>query len=128
MNNCIDIELLYEGPKRQLYAIKRGDSCQVRQYIEGLPDADQKQIIALLEYTANNGTPVNEHKFKSLKGVPLYEFKTRGGVRLICFFEKSKIIIITNGFNKQKRKKQQSQIEIAFRIMKEFQERQEGIP
>lgn len=128
MNNYIGIELLYEGHQRKLYAIKRGDVCQVCQYIEGLPTEDERQIVALLRRTANNGPPRNEQKFRSLKGVPLYEFKTRGKVRLICFFEKNNIIILTHGFDKPKRKKQQSEIDIAYRIMKEFQEKWKGIP
>lgn len=122
----IDIELLFKGNQRTLYAITRNGECQARQYIDSLSDSDKKRIIALLEYTSNNGPPKNIEKFRHLKD-KLYEFKA-GKARLICFFQRNMIIILTHGFDKPKPKKLKAEIDIADKIMQEFLEKGGGLP
>jgi hypothetical protein len=59
------------------------------------------KLSALLMFTAKNGPPRNEEKFKHIEGTDgLYEFKTTS-LRLFCFFDSGTVIICASGMVKK---------------------------
>lgn len=64
---------------------------------------DFVRLTRLFDRTAENGRIMrNEQMFKRLT-VDIHEFKTFGGVRVLCFFDDRSIIVLTNGFKKKKK-------------------------
>ena len=54
----------------------------------------------------------------------LYEIRVKQGsdiFRIFCFFDKGKLIIITNGFQKKEQKTPKKEIEKALKIKKEYE-------
>ena len=55
----------------------------------------------------------------------LYEIRVKQGsdiFRIFCFFDKGKLIIITNGFQKKGQKTPKKEIEKALKIKKEYED------
>ena len=55
----------------------------------------------------------------------LYEVRVKLGsdiFRIFCFFEKEKLIVLTNGFQKKTQKTPKQEIEKALKIMKEYED------
>jgi len=75
------------------------------------------EAIETLEY-------VPERYLKHLKGTKgLYEARIRLGSniwRVFCFFDKGKLVILLNGFQKKSQKTPKKDLEKAIRIMKEY--------
>jgi len=78
---------------------------------------DQKAIFALLHLTADLGTLGNEEKFRKLND-GIWEFKSFQ-VRLLCCFEKNRLIILTHPFMKKKDRTPKSEINRAIQIREE---------
>ena len=114
----LTLEPIYEGPAFALYGIIHSSECLVQEFIDTLPQAEQKKIIALLKRAADHGLPKNEEKFKKLQD-DLFEFKA-DQVRLICFFDKGKLIILTHGFLKKSQKTPKTEVEKAKRLQDEY--------
>lgn len=58
--------------------------------------------MALLARTADHGPMFGQfERFKRLRD-DIYEFKTYGGVRVLCFLDGRSIVVLTNGFKKKK--------------------------
>lgn len=76
---------------------------------------------ALLTETANEGPPNNEQKFKDLPGTSgLCEFKTSGGLRLLCFWDDGSLIICTHGYLKGSQKAPKREIARAERLKRDY--------
>jgi len=73
----------------------------------------------LLKRTADFGLPKNTEKFKSLKGSGIYEFKSYQ-VRILCFFDREKVIILTHGFIKKRDKAPRREITKAEKFMRKY--------
>jgi len=62
---------------------------------------------------------------KHLEGTKgLYEIRIKHGsdiYRIFCFFEKKKLIVITNGYQKKSKKASKSEIEKALKIKEEYE-------
>lgn len=85
----------------------------------GLRPEEFEKLSALLTDTAKNGPPPDETKFKNLPGTDdLYEFKTSGGLRLICFKDEGALIICTHGYLKDGRKLPKREKERAEKLKK----------
>lgn len=94
--------------------------------LEADGDPNAAGMWRLLKDSAQNGTPTNPEKFHNLhgeKGKGLFEFKTRGGARIICFFD-LKNIVCTHGIAKFKPKRFDREIEKAQRIKEAYIEEQ----
>ena len=91
------------------------DKCAVLRFFQEQASSrkdEMDKLAALLTETADNGPPKNETKFRYLPGTDgLYEFKTSGGLRLMCFWDDRSLIICTHGYTKgsQKAPKQELQ-------------------
>ncbi len=64
------------------------------------------------------------HFLKHLNGCPgLYEIRVKYGsniFRIFCFFDKGKIVVLLNGYQKKTQKTSLKEIEIANKLMKEY--------
>lgn len=101
-----------------LCALEEGGTCRAEQYIKNLGEGDKKKLIALLERTADHGPPSNRQKFRKVEG-DLYEFKSYQD-RLLCFFQPSRVIVLTHGFRKQTNRIMRSEIERAERLRRQY--------
>ena len=108
------ITLVFAGRRFDICEIVLGNRHRVTEFIDSLEETDQKKIIALLSYTAENGTPSNPEKFRKLEG-GIWEFKSHQ-VRILCFFDKGRIIIMTHGFLKKRGKTPRGEIEKAGKL------------
>lgn len=114
----IDKTIIYLGSRFDIYAITVQGECPVKKFIDNLEHKDQVKIIQLLKVTADNGTRSNPEKFKKLEK-DIWEFKSHQ-VRLPCFFEKDKIIVITHGFKKTTNKIPKTQMERAIKLRNDY--------
>lgn len=101
-------------------ALARGSRCFAEDYLRSLPEKEQQKLFALLDYTAQHGPPTNTEKFKQLEG-EIYEFKSLRH-RLLCFYQPGKVIVITHGCRKQRRRVHRDEINRATDLMQEYLE------
>jgi hypothetical protein len=95
--------------QRQIYAVgslQEGRlNCPTLEFFKFLKQNDPTELAkltALLTFTAQNGPPHNEQKFKQIEGTAgLFEFKTTSA-RLFCFLDAGAVIICCNGVVKKK--------------------------
>ncbi len=69
---------------------------------------------------------IPEKYLKHLEGTEgLYEIRIQLGndiFRIFCFFDKGKLVVLANGFQKKSQKTPKQEITIALKIMKEYYE------
>lgn len=68
------------------------------------PD-EHARLVRLLESVGDNGPPHNKEKCRPIITTDLFEFKTRGGVRVLWFYDVNSLIICTHGFPKGQEKR-----------------------
>ena len=93
------------GDEYDIYTIEDGGRCEMLEFIDSLRASNQAEfakLTALFDVTAENGKINNPQKFKYLTD-GIYEFKTYGGVRALCFFDGQCIVVLTHGFMKKKK-------------------------
>jgi hypothetical protein len=92
------------GNAFSIYVLEEEDKdCAFLEFFKNLQQVDQDRLQRYFDYTVNHGLIHNADQFKPL-GEKLYEFRTRSGVRALCFCDKGRIMILTNGFFKKKDK------------------------
>jgi len=99
----MDITLIGSGAGYNLYALIINGICQVIEYIDGLDPLSQKQITSLFKLITDTGVPHNIEKYRNI-GDKIYELKTRGGVRILCFTGGAGLLrslILTHAFHKR---------------------------
>ncbi len=78
------------------------------------------KIIEIIEYQQR----IPEKYLKHIEGQKgLYEARISLGTdiwRVFCFFDKGKLVILLNGFQKKSQKTPKSDLELAIRLMKEY--------
>lgn len=86
------------------------------------------RLSALLQRVANDGPPNDTDKFKELKGEDgLCEFKTSGGLRLLCFWDEGSLIVTTHGYLKDKQKAPKRELQRAQKLRSDyFADKQRG--
>lgn len=97
----------------------------VREFLDELEvkrPAEYRKMLNLLITTAQHGPPHNEEKFKTFPGVPgqLAEFKAHQ-VRIPCFFDGEKRIVVTHGFIKKKTRTEPEEIQRALFLRDAYQ-------
>lgn len=88
-----------------LYALEHNGRKDLLDFLIDLKASSVQQfrkLTKLLDRTVDFGLIKNEEMFKRLT-VDIYEFKTHGGVRVLCFIDGRSIIVLTNGFKKRKK-------------------------
>ena len=87
----------------------------------GLRAKEFLKLSALLQRVASEGPPNDTDKFKQLKGEDgLCEFKTSGGLRLLCFWDEGSLIITTHGYLKDKQKAPKRELERAQKLRSDY--------
>ncbi len=94
------LKLLIHGDSYSIYGLIHNNRCEADEFLLSLSDREKKKLIPLLHYTAQSGIITNEQKFKSI-GNGIFEFKGFQA-RLFCFFDKGRIVILTNGCIKKR--------------------------
>lgn len=110
----IKITEIYTGKKYRIFAIEKQNRCQVKDFIDGLSEIEQKKIVKLLQFSADYGLPKNEKKFKKLEK-DIWEFKSNQ-IRILCFIERERMVILTHGFLKKSGRTPKREIEKAQEI------------
>lgn len=93
------------GKVFDIYTLEQNGRCELLDFLIALKASswqDFARITKLFDYMAENGRIRNEQKFKRLTP-DIQEFKTFGGVRVLCFFDGRSIVVLTNGFKKKKK-------------------------
>lgn len=105
------LKLLLNGDKFKIYGLVINGTCEAEEFLKGLSDSEKSKINPLLAYTAHSGLLRNEQKFKCL-GDDIFEFKGFQS-RLLCFFDKGKMIIASHGCIKKRNKMDPAEIKKA---------------
>ncbi|MCD6577271.1 MAG: type II toxin-antitoxin system RelE/ParE family toxin [Anaerolineaceae bacterium] len=116
------IELLRSGEALKLYALVVNGKCLIRDFINGLEIRSKKQVFKLIEQMADRLVLFDEQKFRAI-GDNIFELKTRGGIRILCFWGGSKTLILTHGFSKPTKKVLQIEKAKAIKWLKEYQDK-----
>jgi len=111
----LTLHTLAKGKQANIYALGDGGSVQVIDFLEEMEQKRPKEVAkmaALLDRVIEHGIPKDKQKCRTL-GNKLYEFKTRGGLRIVWFWDEEKMVICTHGFKKSTQKTPRGQIERA---------------
>jgi len=87
------------------YAIEQNNQCSLRDFLVEISRSNPVEFNKLIkdfDRTSDNGLIRNPEKFKALSD-GINEFKTHGGIRVLCFIDGMRIIVLTNGFMKRKK-------------------------
>jgi len=118
---------LYFGKVRKVYVLEIDRQCPSYDYFENARDkVDFNQLMRRIKMVADHGDLRNETIFKKLRD-DIYEFKTRHGLRLYCFFDAGQLIVTVNGEDKGTKKGQNRAIDKAVEWKSRyFQARKQG--
>ena len=117
----VGIEKLLVGKELTLSALVVNKKCLIRDFINNLKDQDKKQVTNLLKQRADRFLIHNEQQFRPL-GNEIFELKTRGGVRILCFWDGQRNLVLTHGFFKPAKKLLKKEKEKAIKWLKEYQD------
>lgn len=70
------------------------------------------KLVRILDYVAESGPPRDDEKSKLLRE-KIYEFRTKGGLRMLWFYDAGNVVICANGYIKQGQKTPNAEIETA---------------
>lgn len=116
----MDLELLREGSRFTLYALKIGDS--VDKFLAALKNTDHAEfarIMRRLEQLAENGASKRKTEFNDL-GNGLYEAKSTGGSRVIFFYDRNHLVLCAHAFLKKTQKTPRGILEAAVQRHKQY--------
>jgi len=124
----MDLELITEGSAFTIYGMMAGEP--VTQFLEKLrkmDDAEYARIDRRITQMAERGSSRRQDEFNDL-GNGLFEMKSRGGTRIMFFYDKGWLVICTHGFVKKSQKTPRRQLELARTRKSEYEQhrRQEG--
>ena len=100
----MDLLLMMEGRRFTLFSLLIGDS--VPAFLAYMKTENQMEFDRMnrrLEQLAERGASRRRDEFNHL-GDGLYEAKTKGGGRVIFFYDRNNIVICAAGFSKQSRR------------------------
>ena len=84
------------------------------------------KMVRILDYVADAGPPKDAEKSKQLRE-GIFEFRTKGGLRLLWFDDAGNVVICVNGYIKQGQKTPNQQIDEAIQWKnKYFEAKQSG--
>lgn len=109
-----------------IYVDDRGNA-PAHEFIEDLPQSDQKKVICLLQEFADRGEIRNREKFRHEEG-PIFAFKSFR-VRLLCFYYANpykRILVLTHGLSKKRNELPPAELERAHRIRREILSKASG--
>jgi hypothetical protein len=68
--------------------------------------------VRIIDYTAEAGPPRDDEKSKPLRE-GIFEFRTKGGLKLLWFYDEGGVLICANGYFKQGQKTPNAKIDEA---------------
>ena len=77
------------------------------------------KLVRIMDYTADVGPPRDEEKSKVLRE-EIFEFRTRGGLRLLWFYDEGRVVVCVNGYIKQGQKIPSAEIDAAIHWRKKY--------
>ena len=116
---AVTAQALRRGRSVSIYALLKGPRCEVRRFIDRLPEKDRRPLLALLKRTAENGPPHNPERFRHEED-GIFVFK-RKGERLYCFRDGT-AWVLTHGVRKQRDKARPEDLAKAKRLRGEFRD------
>ena len=111
------------GRACKILSMGSDDACPLFEFLSQLKRDDVNEfakIIALLDRTAHHGVIKNEQKYRYFKSEKVFEFKTRGGVRVMGFWDEGMLIVCTHGFLKKSQKTPPGEIERAVVLRRDY--------
>ena len=110
-----------QGPRFRLIAIGTQEDEKINlPYFEFQQQAMRRaakewpKLVRILDYVVETGPPKDAEKSKQLRD-GIFEFRTKGGLRLLWFYDEGRVVICVNGYIKQGQKIPSKQIEEAIR-------------
>jgi phage-related protein len=98
---------LRRGRSATIFAMGTNEDCQVLEFLKDLAEsngAEAARTWALIDHTVEHGAPKNKEKCRFFAELKLFELKTRGGVRIMAFWDKGKLIVCSHAFLKKSTK------------------------
>ena len=109
------------GARFRLIAIGTQENDKIHlPYLDFQNDALRKavgewpKLVRILDYFAEAGPPKDPEKSKFLRD-EIFEFRTKGGLRLLWFYDEGRVVICVNGYIKQGQKAPNVEIEAAIK-------------
>ena len=118
----VRIHKLKEGKQLTIFAMGGAEDVPVLDYIEQMEKKRPKEaakMAALFNRVVEHGIPKDKQKCRTL-GNKLFEFKTRGGLRIVWFWDEDRMVVCTHGFCKSSRKTPRGQIERALSMKSDY--------
>lgn len=117
----MELDFITEGQKFTIYGMRAGEGVKV--FMAGLYQTDIDEYSRLdrrLTQLAERGASRNQTEFNDL-GHGLFEMKTRGGIRIVFFYDAGHLIICTQGFPKKSRKTPKKELDVARKRKAEYE-------
>mgnify|MGYP001551177106 FL=1 len=117
------IRMITEGSLNTISAFGDKSSCELFEFFEEQRKVrlgEMKRLYRLFARTADKGVPNNNELVRFFNKEGIFEFKTRGGLRVFAFWDKGRLIICTNGFVKKKQKTPRREIKKAVACKKAY--------
>lgn len=118
MSNRITRERRAQGAGCTIFEIVQGDKRPVSDFLNGLSQQDQAKVFRLFKQMADAGEIRNTEKFIHEED-DIYAFKSFQ-VRIYCFFDTGRLLLLTHGFKKQQRKARPEDIKRAKNIREAY--------
>ena len=107
---------LRRGRSAAIFAMGTEKDCQVLDFLKDLAEsngAEAARTWALIDRTVEHGTPKNKEKCRFFSELRVFELKTRGGVRIMAFWDAGKLIVCSHAFLKKSTKTPKREMERA---------------
>jgi hypothetical protein len=99
-----------QGAKFRLIAVGTQESEKVHlPFLDFQEEATSREprewpkLVRIMDYAADAGPPKDEEKSKPLRA-GIFEFRTKGGLRLLWFYDEGRVVICVNGYIKRGQK------------------------
>jgi len=106
-------------------AIRKNDASESRDFIDALDIRKKAKITSLIKRFANAGRIRNKEQFKKVTGTDFWEFKSNQ-IRVLMYHCGKGKIALTHGFVKKDDKIRKEEIERAYSIKGEYEQRKGG--
>jgi mRNA-degrading endonuclease RelE of RelBE toxin-antitoxin system len=98
----VNTRLIAEGSAFRICEIVKNERSRVGEFFKELPEDKRSRLTRLIVFMADRGLPRDERKFKHEED-GIFAIK-QGKVRIYCFFDSGRLILLTHGTLKKKQK------------------------
>lgn len=114
----VTTRLIAEGAELSIHALVEGGRSHFEQFFAQLPTPSKGKLRALFDFIANNGAPRNPEKFRHEED-GIFAIK-QNQIRVYCFFDAGRMIIVTHGTLKKRQKANPEELKRAKRLREEY--------